>query len=342
MPRFEVTSPSGQRFEITAPEGATQDQVLAYARQQFGAQQPTQQPPPPQPQEGDLQTFVKGTGRGALGVGESILNAPEALYNLGKAGVGTAMGAAGVPGRYLPDVTQPQDFLGSTVGRLIRQNLDLENHGNKFLSTLGELTGAGLVGGIGGFERGTAGELAKKVLTTAVAPAAGGATGEMIGGKPGGLLGTLVAGMAPAAPAAIRQMVVRNNAEKIAHNIADVKAAGVQDITPGQAVHEVPGRGWVQGPENAVGSSPGGVGQMNEVAMRQVRDLQNKKNAAIEAIGGTREADVAGQRLLEGIKPYKVEQGRIYEQLNDRIGQHFKNGQEAIPLTNYKQALDEL
>ena len=32
MPDFEVTSPEGQKFKVTAPEGATQDQILAYAK----------------------------------------------------------------------------------------------------------------------------------------------------------------------------------------------------------------------------------------------------------------------------------------------------------------------
>jgi len=35
MPRYEITSPDGKRFEITAPDGATQEQILAYAQQQF-------------------------------------------------------------------------------------------------------------------------------------------------------------------------------------------------------------------------------------------------------------------------------------------------------------------
>lgn len=35
MPRYEITSPEGKRFEVTAPEGATQEEVLAYAQQQF-------------------------------------------------------------------------------------------------------------------------------------------------------------------------------------------------------------------------------------------------------------------------------------------------------------------
>lgn len=35
MPDYEITSPDGKRFVITAPEGASQDEVLAYAKQQF-------------------------------------------------------------------------------------------------------------------------------------------------------------------------------------------------------------------------------------------------------------------------------------------------------------------
>ena len=41
--KYRVTAPDGTRFEITAPEGATEQQVLKYARQQF-AQQQQQQP----------------------------------------------------------------------------------------------------------------------------------------------------------------------------------------------------------------------------------------------------------------------------------------------------------
>lgn len=36
MASYEITSPEGQKFRVTAPDGASQDQVLAYARQNFG------------------------------------------------------------------------------------------------------------------------------------------------------------------------------------------------------------------------------------------------------------------------------------------------------------------
>lgn len=40
MPKFQITAPDGQKFEIIAPDGATQDQVLAYAQQNFKPKAP--------------------------------------------------------------------------------------------------------------------------------------------------------------------------------------------------------------------------------------------------------------------------------------------------------------
>lgn len=44
MPKYEISSPDGRKFEITAPEGATQEQVLAYAKSNFGSPTPKQEP----------------------------------------------------------------------------------------------------------------------------------------------------------------------------------------------------------------------------------------------------------------------------------------------------------
>jgi hypothetical protein len=42
MPDYEITSPDGKKFVVTAPDGATQEQVLAYAQEQF-AQAPAKE-----------------------------------------------------------------------------------------------------------------------------------------------------------------------------------------------------------------------------------------------------------------------------------------------------------
>lgn len=42
MPIYEIKSPDGKTYDVTAPEGATQEQVLAYAQSQFGKSAPQQ------------------------------------------------------------------------------------------------------------------------------------------------------------------------------------------------------------------------------------------------------------------------------------------------------------
>ncbi len=40
MPTFEITSPDGVKYEVTAPEGASEQEILAYAQSQFSKKQP--------------------------------------------------------------------------------------------------------------------------------------------------------------------------------------------------------------------------------------------------------------------------------------------------------------
>ena len=45
MAQFDITSPDGKKFRVTAPDGATQEQVLAYAQEQFAKQAPLEKQP---------------------------------------------------------------------------------------------------------------------------------------------------------------------------------------------------------------------------------------------------------------------------------------------------------
>lgn len=67
MTSFVVTAPNGKKYKITAPQGATKEQVLAYAQQQFAA--PQQAPAPPEfdaaREVGGLEAFGLAVGRGA-------------------------------------------------------------------------------------------------------------------------------------------------------------------------------------------------------------------------------------------------------------------------------------
>ena len=76
---YEVTAPDGRRFVVTAPEGATQEQVLSYARQNF-------QPQPPQAPDTSLAQNVGVVTRGA---------APPVAAAAGGALLGSRFGAPG-------------------------------------------------------------------------------------------------------------------------------------------------------------------------------------------------------------------------------------------------------
>jgi hypothetical protein len=77
MAVFEVTSPDGKTYEINAPEGATKDEVLAYAKQQFAQPAPSQSGSPEIPDQPSMQPVPepqRTLGQKAIGVGEAALS----------------------------------------------------------------------------------------------------------------------------------------------------------------------------------------------------------------------------------------------------------------------------
>jgi hypothetical protein len=99
VPDFEITSPDGKRFVVTAPEGASQEQVLAYAQQQFSSQKPAQaapvqQAPEPIAQQPEAQQpntwgqAIKNVGQGIAHAGTSFTgNLAGNIAGLGALGV---------------------------------------------------------------------------------------------------------------------------------------------------------------------------------------------------------------------------------------------------------------
>lgn len=81
MPVFQITAPDGRKFRINAPDGASKEQALAYAQQQFAAQpaKPTYRDP-----EGDYsptegQSFASNALAGA---GKSAIDTYEGLKQM--------------------------------------------------------------------------------------------------------------------------------------------------------------------------------------------------------------------------------------------------------------------
>jgi hypothetical protein len=157
MGKFKVTSPEGKSFEITAPDGATQEQVLSYAQQQFSQPQASPQP------EASPADMVSGSrlGRLAAGVASPLLGAAQ----LGAHGIDAVAGTQAGPwmDKQLQDYEAAKQRGMKAAG----------NEGYDFMGLLGSLIPGGAIAkGVSGVLP-QAASLPTKMLSGA---AAGGAT----------------------------------------------------------------------------------------------------------------------------------------------------------------------
>jgi len=114
MPKYQVTSPDGQKFEVNAPNGATQDQVLAFAQSQFKNQGSSTQD-----QSGyaykALDIGARRASNAAAGVNYGMIpgtlgvpvDTVANVIDLAKAGIGSLYG--GVTGKTPPEALEPMD-----------------------------------------------------------------------------------------------------------------------------------------------------------------------------------------------------------------------------------------
>lgn len=81
MAVFQVTSPSGENYEVNAPDDATEDQVHAYAMQNFGGGQPASTPSGPTDDQVDQSSktsrFIQGIKDPANAIGQMMLHSAE-------------------------------------------------------------------------------------------------------------------------------------------------------------------------------------------------------------------------------------------------------------------------
>jgi hypothetical protein len=217
--RYEITAPDGRRFAITAPEGATQEQVLAYAQQQMGGSAP--------PEED------AGRGGGALpflnrGIA-SVLGMPVDLANLalkytgmpvsdrpfggsasiesGMSRFGRATGARMVPGVEQEPET-PAEYIGRGVGESVGMLVPGYGAARLAASSANPLV-AGVAQRIAqapvGSSTGRLGQFVAPTSTVAgeLASGAGAGAGRFVGEEYnpdspyGGMIGELVGGVSP-------------------------------------------------------------------------------------------------------------------------------------------------
>lgn len=195
MPDYEVTSPEGKSYIVTAPEGATKEQIYAYAKRQADTT-----PPASQPEQGRDWLREIGLAGGAAFKGAMTL--PDLLANAGRDAVN----------------------MGSSVLEKIpgmpKQNRLSSQSSNDLLKYLGadqpetpseRVTSDAIGGGVSALAG--PGKVGKNYLAGLLAGGGAGMTREM-GGGTGAQLGVgLLAGMTPQMLASI------------------AKAPGVRDVT---------------------------------------------------------------------------------------------------------------
>lgn len=191
MAEFVVTDPAGKEHVVTAPEGATQEQALDYAKQQFG-QAPPSAPASPAPTSPPVRPATMDVAQnalygGAAAIPDALLNAPNQIENLIRAAVGTgahAVGAKDLASKIDSGIKEDPDLVRKMLEKtgLIKKGITPQGV-QRVLDTL-------LRGGVGGALTGGA-SIPKAAMGAGMGALASGA-----GAAGGGLAKSLGAGEA--------------------------------------------------------------------------------------------------------------------------------------------------
>lgn len=199
MPNYIITNPEGKKFKVTAPDGASQDDVLAYAQSQFKkpltAADPGEYDPSSQAYQdkygplsnSNLQNFRAGFGKGVVDIGRGAKQLVQ-TYGLSALTHGAVAPdfAADAMGRIAQDAVKERDApllkskagLGGDISGSIATALP-----TMFLPGVNTYTGAAALGaGLGVAQPVGTGD---SRLTNAALGAAGGVAGKYVGGKIG-------------------------------------------------------------------------------------------------------------------------------------------------------------
>lgn len=230
MPKYRITGPDGTKYDVMAPEGASEQDVLAYAQQQFAAQAKPAAPAPMQAGPDDPGSFMAaliGAGRttdqiidGMKQLGFNLTGNKDALEQL-------RVSQEEKSRLYKP--LQEQHSIATAIGEALPAMAVPVGGGASVAANVARLAAAGALPGA--LEYGSAGERAGR--------AAGGAAAGVAGGV---VVPALARGVAKAVPAigrtarAVAEPLYASGREAIAGRSL-VKAAGdgAQDVIPRMA-----------------------------------------------------------------------------------------------------------
>ena len=103
MSQYQITSPDGRQFEVTAPEGASQEDVLSYAKENFPKMQGVEAVKAPEVEQGFTERVSRRLGERRQEVSKTfedvatgeITGAEGALQTLGKGAAGASLDIVG-------------------------------------------------------------------------------------------------------------------------------------------------------------------------------------------------------------------------------------------------------
>jgi predicted phage tail protein len=351
MPDYEVTSPDGKKFVVTAPDGASQDQVLAYAQQQF-AQQAQQPPQVRQPSAIDRAAAVPaGFNAGVLNTiglpGTALVNAG----NLASAGLGymhsKVTGEAPPENIYAPVDPARVPLTGAWLNRIFNStpagNVSEiprpDDKASRFLYAVGS-GGTAALNPAGG----------ARMLPNLVSGVAGAGASQVAaesGADPGtqaaaGLIGSVAPSGARYAAASGTKYLMRGGEQgrqQVAQNIQTFKDAGT---TPsiGQATENARNRAT----ESLLTRTPGAAGRMSAKGEQQAAELGQNIDRLATKLAPKSSGEQAGRAITKGIsgeggfvEQFKAKQESLYNELDKHIGK-----QQPVDVTNTKNALAAL
>lgn len=199
------------------PDSISDSDVQARAQKEFG-KQVVSQPSLAHSANVGLNAIYKGAGAGV----DAFLNAPANLVNLGIAGVGTALAAAGRPD-LAPETIETPDFArrGLEKTGLIRHDVTPQSAIERVVDAAGQGVGGGLItpaGSLSGMGRNAAlGAISGGSGQTAREAAGGGVAGDIAGAVTSIAAPMAVSGAASYA----RDQISRLQAQKAANSAAD-------------------------------------------------------------------------------------------------------------------------
>lgn len=235
MPKYRVKSPDGKTYDVTAPDGASQEEVLAFAQKHYGGGAGSDTPAPaadaaePGFFEGIPQQFgadLRTVARGVASIPDIVAAPLTAGFNslMEKPRTTADLVAGREPGRYFPEqynFTQSVDYLADLAGLARNEPSKRTAALEGGASVLGSLGVGTLLKPLGG----VAGEVGKMLTAQPTLQVASGATGgaaaegarEAGAGAGGQLVAGLAGGLAPGIASLPRAGRGRRGTRSLAH-----------------------------------------------------------------------------------------------------------------------------